>query len=226
MRPRAILFDFDGVLVNSEPLHCIAYRRLAASIGIDLTEEQYYGQLIGYDDVGAMRRVLALHGRQADDAAIARLIAAKSTIAMELIQRGQFAVLPGVEDLLAATSSRIPLGICSAALREEVSAMLQASKLRQHFTVVVTTEDVTVAKPDPSGYLLTARLLSERTRRDLPPQRCLVVEDAPNVAARAATVGFRVIGVTTTRPAAQWPADIPTVATPGDLRGLLEIEPG
>ena len=93
-----------------------------------------------------------------------------------------------------------PLAICSGALREEIEAMLEGISLRDCFPVIVAAEDVTVGKPDPSGYLLTLKLLSEKIKKPLAPADCLVVEDAPTVIRSVKAVGFPTLGVATSYP--------------------------
>lgn len=211
--PRAILFDFDGVIVDSEPLHCSAYVELMRELGLNLTEDEYYRELIGFDDRGAMRHVFAMRNKELDDATLHQLIERKSKITSAKIRRGEFDALPHVSDFVEAASPRCAMGICTGALRHEVNGMLDAIKLTKYFGAVVSAEDVEIGKPDPSGYLLTARLLSEKIGAKLAASDCLVVEDAPTVARRAKDVGFAVLGLTTTHGTNAWPTDIPTAAS-------------
>jgi beta-phosphoglucomutase len=199
--PAAVLFDFDGILVNSEPLHFQAFRQVLAGEHIDLTEEEYYRDLIGFDDKGAFRRVFETRNRELTPKTFLALMAAKGRMMMQIIQRGQIAALPGVEEFVRALWRTRPLAICSGALREEIEAMLQGIALRDCFSVIVGAEDVTVGKPDPSGYLMTTRLLSEKIGKPLAPADCLIIEDAPTVIASVKKVGFPVLAVTTSYPA-------------------------
>src|SRR5262249_5921457 len=96
-----------------------------------------------------------------------------------------------------------PLAICSGALREEFEAMLEGVALRDCFPTIVAAEDVTVGKPDPQGYLLSVKLLSQRTGKKMEPADCLIVEDAPTVIHSVKKVGFRVLGVATSYPLEQ-----------------------
>jgi beta-phosphoglucomutase len=196
--PAAVLFDFDGVIVNSEPLHLRAFQQVLDDERISLTEEQYYSELIGFDDRGAFRRVFELHGRALDPKTFLRLMTRKSEAMRQLIDRRAYAPLPGVEQFIRGLWRDRPLGICSGALREEIELMLEGVALRDCFTVIVSAEDVTRGKPDPQGYLLTAQLLSEKMKRPLKPSDCLVVEDAPTVIRSVRTAGFKVLGVATT----------------------------
>jgi HAD superfamily hydrolase (TIGR01509 family) len=208
--PAAILFDFDGVIVDSEPLHCQAFREVAAAENIELTEAEYYRDLIGFDDRGAWIALFKHHHRTLDPDTFDRILKRKSDLARELIQRGDYDALPGVDEFVRGLARTIPLGICTGALREEVESMLDGVELRECFPVIVAAEDVEVGKPDPRGYLLAAQRISEKIGRKLPPSQCLIIEDAPSVAIRAREAGFNVLGVTTTFPQDAWPSQIPT----------------
>jgi beta-phosphoglucomutase len=200
----AVIFDFDGVIVHSEPLHFRAFRDTLAPEGIDLPEAEYYAEMIGFDDRGAFGHILKKHGKPIDPKTLLRLMARKSQMVRQLIDSRQYAALPGVAELVRGLWRNYPLGICSGALREEIEAMLEGIALRDCFSVIVAAEDVSVGKPDPSGYLLAAKLLGERAGAAITPAHCLVIEDAPIVAVNAARVGFAVLGVTTTYSAAHW----------------------
>jgi beta-phosphoglucomutase-like phosphatase (HAD superfamily) len=95
------------------------------------------------------------------------------------------------------------LGICSGALREEIEAMLEGVSLRDCFGVIVAAEDVTVGKPDPSGYLKTMHMLAQRSGTALKPADCLVIEDAPSVCRSVRKVGFPVLAVASSYPIEQ-----------------------
>ncbi len=193
--PAAVLFDFDGVLVNSEPLHFQAFRNVLQSAKIELTEEEYYGELIGFDDRGAIRHVYSKRQLDLPPKDFLALMAGKKRAMQSLIRKKQFAALPGVEEFVRGLWRHYPLAICSGALREEIEAMLEGISLRDCFPIIVAAEDVTVGKPDPQGYLLTLKLLGEKAGRALRPEESLIVEDAPTVIRSVKTVGFKVLGV-------------------------------
>jgi len=201
--PAAVLFDFDGVIVNSEPLHFFAFKEVLAHEKIELSEEEYYRQLIGFDDRGGFKHVFQTRGLPLDPPLLLRLMTRKSEVMMELIERRQYAALPGVEGFVRGLWRRYPLGICSGALREEIEAMLEGVSLRDCFSVIVAAEDVTVGKPDPSGYIKTMHMLGERCGAALKPADCLVIEDAPSVCRSVRKVGFPVLAVASSYPIEQ-----------------------
>ena len=207
--PRAVLFDFDGVIVNSEPLHFYAFHEGLKAEGVEITEDEYYRELIGFDDRGGFRKVFERRGRPLEPRTLLALMARKSHVMMQLIHERRFHALPGVEEFVRGLWRTRPLAICSGALREEIEAMLEGVSLRDCFSVIVAAEDVTAGKPDPSGYLLTVRLLNEKMRasvaagnnsRPLTPADCLVVEDAPTVIRSVKAAGFPTLGVATSYP--------------------------
>jgi beta-phosphoglucomutase len=199
--PAAVLFDFDGVIVDSEPVHLRAFQLAAASEGIDLTADEYYRELIGYDDAGAWQRVFALHRKPLDRATLRRVMDRKFAQMRALLETNQIPTLPGVVELVRALHRHgSAMGICSGAVRHEIDVMLAGVGLESYFGVVTAAEDVAVGKPDPRGYVLTAQRLSEKIGRPLRPQDCLVIEDAPAVARAVRPLGFRAIVVATTYP--------------------------
>jgi HAD superfamily hydrolase (TIGR01509 family) len=195
--PHAVLFDFDGVLVNSEPLHFLAFHEVLAAEKIELGEGEYYQEMIGFDDRGAFKRIFQLRGRTLDPRTFLRVMTRKSEVMMELIHRRKIDPLPGVEEFVRGLWRHCPLAICSGGLREEIEVMLEGVALRDCFTAIVAAEDVDVGKPDPRGYLLAAKALAEKSRRPLKPADCLIVEDAPSVIRRVKREGFPTLAVAT-----------------------------
>jgi len=192
---RAVLFDFDGVLVNSEPLHFMAFKTAADSLGIGLSEAEYYDELLGYDDRGAWKKLLVSREIEASSAILLELLAFKSRVMRELIQSGKFAATPGASELVRTLWRHYPLAICSGAAREEIEGMLENIGLRDCFRVITAAEDVAIGKPDPSGYMQTAAELSRLSGKIILPSHCLIVEDSPRVVKSVKKVGFRVLGV-------------------------------
>lgn len=201
--PHAVLFDFDGVIVNSEPLHYLAFHEVLRAEKIDLAEREYYEELIGFDDRGAFKHIFSLRGRELDPKTSLRMMTRKSEVMMDLIRRRKLEALPGVEEFVRSLWRHCPLGIVSGALREEIEVMLEGVALRDCFTTITAAEDVDVGKPDPRGYVQTMKLLGQKRKREtkrereLKPSGCLVVEDAPTVIRSVKAAGFPTLGVAT-----------------------------
>ncbi|MGE5611782.1 MAG: HAD family hydrolase [Bacillota bacterium] len=195
--PRAIIFDFDGVIVNSEPLHLYAFQDVLKAEGISLTEAEYYQELLGFDDRGAFQKIFEKNKRVLDPKTFLRVMTLKKEVMLRQIHSRKYQALPGVEPFVRALWRNYPLAICSGALRDEIELMLEGVALRDCFTVIVSAEDVTIGKPDPQGYLLTLKQLSDKLKKTLKPKECLLVEDAPEPIRAARQVGFPTLGVAT-----------------------------
>lgn len=193
--PHAIIFDFDGVLVNSEPLHFLAFHECLKEEKIELAESEYFQELIGFDDRGAFGYIFQKRNRVLDPKTSLRVMTRKKELMWDLIQSRKVSALPGVEEFVRGVWRFYPLAVCSGALRDEIEALLEGVSLRDCFSVIVSAEDVTVGKPDPQCYMLTLQMLSEKLGRGLKPPDCLVVEDAPTVARAIRPAGFPVLGV-------------------------------
>jgi beta-phosphoglucomutase len=218
----AILFDFDGVLVNSEMLHFEAFRRAGKDAGIDVTEEEYFTHIIGFDDRGAWKQIAARRNITLTGRMMLALLAYKSRVARELIVQKRYSALPGVEESVRGLWRHYPLAICSGALREEIELMLEGIGLRDCFRHITSAEDVRVGKPDPAGYLLTTAELARLTRKKITPRTALIVEDAPRVIASVRASGFPTVGVPTSYGCEQLGADFCTRSMkPQDLAAAV-----
>lgn len=198
--PRAIVFDFDGVIVHSEPLHFQALAATLADEKIGLTEDEYFLQLIGFDDRNAVKHLFKLRGMELQPKTLLRILANKSKRMKAIIETGRYNALPGVSELIRALWRHYPLAICSGALRDEIEAMLEGISLRDCFRVIVAAEDVEDGKPNPEGYLKAIDQLSARLPPDakpLAPKECLVIEDAPSVIRTTKAKGFKTLGIAT-----------------------------
>jgi len=221
---RAILFDFDGVLVNSELLHYQAFARAGRDAGITLSEEEYFRDLLGHDDRGVWRKIAEARGMTLDGRTLLALLAYKAQVVRELIAERRYSAVAGVEPLVRGLWRHYPLGICSGALREEIEAMLDGIGLRDCFRAITAAEDVDRGKPDPEGYLKTLAELGRQTRRSLKPSQALVFEDAPRVIASVRAAGFRTVGVPTSFGRAELGAEFYTKSM--QAQHVLEAVPG
>lgn len=193
--PDAVLFDFDGVLVHSEPLHYLAFKAVADREHLTLTEEIYYNELLGFDDRGAVVRLLTLNHKPTTPPVVLRLLAEKQQLAAGLIHDRHFDALAGVEATVRGLWRHYPLAVCSGARLTEIELMLDAVRLRDCFRVIVSAEDVTVGKPDPQCYVRCIEQLAGRYNTRIEPKNCVVFEDAPRVIDRLKPLGFFCVGV-------------------------------
>jgi beta-phosphoglucomutase len=203
---RAVLFDFNGILVDDEPIHLEMFQRVLGEEGVTLTAEDYYAKYLGLDDRGCFASVLAARGEMATVPRLMRLIARKASYYQERIRERGYPFFPGAIELvqaLAANRSRM-LGIVSGALREEVEGALRQAGIANRFKVLVTAEDVTEGKPDPDGYRRAFEGLNSippLPERLIHPHEVLAVEDSPAGLSAASDVGLLTLGVAHTYPA-------------------------
>jgi HAD superfamily hydrolase (TIGR01509 family) len=189
---RAVVFDFDGVLVDSEPLHFEALRESLLPEGIAITREEYFTKYLAFDDYGAIRRALENHGTAADPDRLERIAGRKAAAFRDVLKRIEF--FPGARELVRALSPRVPLGIASGARHAEIEAILTAGGLRGPFSVIVGADDAPRTKPDPAPYLAAAAELA-RFAPGLAPDECLAIEDSVPGIASARSAGMKVLGV-------------------------------
>lgn len=196
---RAVLFDFNGVLVDDEPIHLEAFQRVLAGEGITLSAEDYYARYLGLDDRSCFAAVLAAAGQEPTVPRLMRLTVRKSSHYQEKIHQGGYPFFPGAIELVdeLAAAGRM-LGVVTGALRDEVEEGLRQAGLRERFKVLVTAEDVSEGKPDPEGYLRALEALNSfppLPARLIHPHEVLAVEDSPTGLAAAADASLVTLGV-------------------------------
>jgi beta-phosphoglucomutase-like phosphatase (HAD superfamily) len=197
---RAILFDFNGVIIDDEKLQMTAYQQALAPEGVALTEADYFGCL-GMDDLRFARAAFERAGREATDDAVREVVERKTAAHRELI-KDDLPLFLGVVTFVKAAGRVWPLGLVSMARRTEIDHVLERAGLADSFAAIVSAEDVNACKPDPACNLRALELLNERARASgqppLAPAECLVVEDAPAGVQSARAAGMRTLGVTNT----------------------------
>lgn len=192
--PRALIFDFDGVITDSEPLHLEAFQRAFAGEGIGLDRDTYYTEYLGFNDHDAVVHALRAAGRPASEDAVRSLMERKAAEFLTLV-RGGAPLFPGVAVLVRSAAARVPLAIASGALRHEIELVLRNAGLAAAFAAIVSAEDVRDGKPSPEGFLHALAAL-RRHAEDLEAAECLVVEDSEPGVAAARAAGMRCLGVT------------------------------
>ena len=194
---RAIVFDFDGVIANSEPLHFQAFHDILRGQGIGLDETEYYERYLGYDDLGVFRAVAAERGMQWTVDEVARFVARKAAL-LEALEHNSAVLFPGAEAAIRRMAAGVPLAIASGALEAEIRRVLDRAHLTPYFQTIVSAEDTPAGKPAPDPYLRAVALLSTHLNEPLAARDCVAIEDSRWGLESAKAAGLRTVGVTHT----------------------------
>jgi len=197
---QAVVFDFDGVIANSEPLHLQAFQKALGEQGIELTRGEYFSRYLGFDDVGLFEALARDRGLSVDARWVTSLVARKGVLLQEMLQADSV-LFPGASEFVRAAAAAVPIAIASGALRHEIDEVVTAAGLAPLFAAIVASGDTPESKPSPEPYRLAFRRLQERAGGTLDPQRCVAIEDSRWGLESALGAGLRCVGVTTSYPA-------------------------
>ncbi|PYR93222.1 MAG: HAD family phosphatase [Acidobacteria bacterium] len=221
---QAIVFDFDGVLADSEPLHLRSYQEIFEPHGVKLDTKTYCDRYLGFDDEGAFRQIIDDNGLMLGDEEIELLLREKSR-RFEALVSGVNVLYPGAAACARALSAVWPVGVASGALRHEIELMLRGAALLDTFTFIVAAGETDRTKPAPDPYLRAAEL------HGVPPAACVAIEDSHWGLESARTAGMRTIAITHTYPREKLTGDADLVVdtleeiTPELIRRFTNHEP-
>ncbi len=195
---RAVIFDFDGVIADTEPLHFESLRRILADIDITLTEQEYYADYLGFDDRGCILEALRVNHRPISPSYVEEVMAKKAAAYLTTIQ-DHLVIFPGVKEFIEEASTTYPIAIASGALRAEIELVLEQIGIRNVFGHITSAEDVTCGKPNPEPFLHALAGLNRRhPAARILPDACLVIEDSRPGIRAARSAGMKVLAVTNT----------------------------
>ncbi|MBD2248059.1 HAD family phosphatase [Nostoc sp. FACHB-888] len=203
MSLKAVLFDFNGVIINDEPIHLQLIDEILIQENLQPQKVSERQASLGRTDRACFQQLLANRGRVGDENYLTQLLYRKAeAYTVELEKTEKLPLYPGVEDLIYQVRSRnLKLGLVSGAIRKEIELVLDRAKLAQHFKIIVAGDDITTSKPEPDGYLLAVkRLNQEYPELNLQPHECLAIEDTPAGIAAAKRSQMQVVGVANTYP--------------------------
>ena len=200
---KAVIFDFDGVITDSEILHFRAFNQVLGQYGIELTKQEYYKTYLGFNDADCYGMLIHQGLLNAEKEQIGNLIEEKKLIYKELAKT-EGKMIEGVRDFLTLLEENsITMAICSGSLLTEVEMVLEDTGLRHLFEVIVSGEQVRKGKPDPEGFLLTLKRLNnnvslaqEENQNHILPGECIVIEDSHWGLEAAKAAGMHTIAVT------------------------------
>lgn len=193
---KALIFDFNGVIVNDEPIHMRMFQQALRQEGIAMTDKDYYRLYLGMNDRDCFAAVLKKEGREPGEAGLNKLIRRKARLYRAFIAR-HLSFFPGARSFIRRAARKFPLAIASGALRSEIRYILRRGALDQCFSVIVAAEDVRNGKPHPEGFQRALQLLNAKLGLALKPSECLVLEDSLEGIGAAKKAGMRCLALAT-----------------------------
>ncbi|BAU67099.1 HAD-superfamily hydrolase, subfamily IA, variant 3 [Stanieria sp. NIES-3757] len=203
MTLKAILFDFNGVIINDEAIHQELINDILLGENLRPEESEYREICLGRSDRICLENILAHRGRFVTDEYLDKLVATKSlAYQAKLTQLETLPIYPGLSDFLAQIQQQgLMIGLVTGALKAEVQLVLQRAKLESYFSVIVAGDDIEQSKPEPDGYLLAVKLINQNyPNLNLQPSECLAIEDTYAGIEAAKKAGIQVVGIANTHP--------------------------
>ncbi|NCS03993.1 MAG: HAD family phosphatase [Microcystis aeruginosa G11-06] len=200
---KAVLFDFNGVIINDEPIHQELINEILLGENLLLLGSEFAELCLGRSDRVCLRNVLTRRNRQVTEEYLTKLINKKASLYRERL--GKLEKLPIYEEIysfLERVKARdLQIGLVTGAIRSEVESILQQAALGDYFSVIVTGDEISTSKPQPDGYLLAVERLNRwNFNLQLQPQECLVIEDTFVGCEAAKRAGMQVVGIAHTYP--------------------------
>ena len=201
---KAILFDFNGVVINDESIHREITNDLIVGENLrPISALEYYQFCLGKSDRVCLRELLSYRGRTITEDYLTRLIQKKAQLYRAKIERLDILPLyPGIRKLLDQIQlHRLAIGLVTGAIRSEVINILERAELLTYFSIIVAGDDIATSKPQPDGYLSALEQLNRLdSTLQLEPSQCLAIEDTPVGIQAAKQAGMSVVGVAHTYP--------------------------
>jgi len=200
---RAVIFDFDGVITDSEILHLRAFNKVLTQLDIEISTKDYYKEYLGLTDADCFKSV-AKKNRLSLDCRNMRNLMAQKTRIFEQLAKTEGRIIEGVAEFLRMLRrNNVPMAICSGALLPEIEIVLEEARLRELFAVIVSAEQVKKGKPSPQGFLLTLQKLNHNRQKPIAAKECIVIEDSHWGLEAAKAAGMHTVAVTTSYDADQ-----------------------
>lgn len=193
---KAVILDFDGVIADTEALHLDAFNEVLGQYNIEVSDDDYYEKYLGYSDVDFFTALNDDYKLEWDDSEIDDFVERKGDVFEEYIESGA-SIIKGVPEFIEMLSRNgIPLAICSGATMRDIQGALMGTKLLDRFKVVISADDVLSGKPDPQGYMMARKKLSDAIGQHIDAGECIAVEDSEWGLEAARAASMHTLGVT------------------------------
>ncbi len=200
---KSVIFDFDGVITDSEILHLRAFNRVLAQYDVEISTRDYYKQYLGYTDVDCFKLLAKKGLLKIDMQGTENLVKQKNQVFEELAKT-EGRIIEGVRVFLQMLKGNgIPMAICSGALLAEIELVLEQARLRDFFEVIVSAEQIKKGKPSPEGFLLVLKKLNQGRQNPIDANQCIAIEDSHWGLQAAKAAGMHTIAVTNSYDAEQ-----------------------
>lgn len=183
LKIKTVIFDMNGVIVDDEPFHEAAFKKIASQYGINLKHKDYLHCCTGRSDLVGFECISKTYSTPFD----AKKAATLKEEEYQKISKNKKPV-EGVVDAIKELSTKYPLGVCSGAIRKELNEILEEFGIKDYFKATLSADETDIPKPDPDPYLKIAKLIN------FDPRNCLVIEDAINGIESAKAAGMQVVG--------------------------------
>jgi len=197
---RAIIFDMDGVICDSEPLHMQAFQEILKREGIMITDQEYYDKYLAHDDRGSFDAALSAHQRPAVDVKRMNALLTAKARAFDELMKERMIIYPGVDAFVKKASQKLSLALASGARRLEVEYVLKKAKIRDVFSAIVSADEVKNGKPQPESFLRALELMNQSRldgTSEIQASETLVIEDSPRCIKTANGLGMKTVGMAT-----------------------------
>jgi beta-phosphoglucomutase len=197
---RSIIFDMDGVICDSEPLHMQAFQEILKGQGVMITDQEYYDKYLAHDDRGSFESALRAHDRPLTDLKSMNALLSAKARAFDELMREHMVIYPGADVFVKKASQKYSLALASGARRLEVEYVLKKAKIRDIFAAIVSADEVKYGKPQPESFERALQLLNEMRldgTREIMASETLVIEDSPRCIHTAKGLGMKTVGMAT-----------------------------
>ncbi|MBN1282580.1 MAG: HAD family phosphatase [Proteobacteria bacterium] len=191
---KALVFDFDGIITDTEPVHMEAWQGVLEPLGVFIEEDEFHRYYVGLNDRDFLDAVAKAHRHHFEEIEKADLIESKSAATISMLMK-EIPLLPGVGKFIDSVRDKCPLAICSGANRGEIEYILKHLKWHGYFDPIIASDSVKKGKPDPEGYIRAYEGLVEKIDAPVMAGEVIAIEDSPRGIAAAKAAGLRCIAV-------------------------------